>query len=156
MTRVALDALVVGRVYAVVGRGLCGPAVYRGDGEFVGLSSEFGAVQLTEELHWDAGAPFGTVHTVVETPHTAPAGLPLTSILGVRDRFTGRALRYDPERPNPHPALAGHLGWWRFADTDEPAPPRADAPPGIAPYSEDNAALLAFLMELRACVDVPS
>jgi hypothetical protein len=101
-----------------IGRGLHGLAVYRGEGAFVGLAWEFGRLQLDEELHWDAGAPFGTIHTAVETVHTAPPSLPLTVVLGVRDRHSGRPLRYDDQLANPH--YAGRLGWWRFADTDEP------------------------------------
>jgi len=72
--RVPMDQCIKGRLYRIGCRNLS-LGVYDGNEGFIGIRHKFNSRFLFTEYHFDQGAPYGTVHTVMDTGIDIPAGM---------------------------------------------------------------------------------
>lgn len=135
-TKIEVEDLIVGRVYALRCRNLL-YGVWDGEGGFIGRRFKLGYWYLFTEYHCDFSRHCGTVRHMEDTGIDVPEGVPLTLRLGSEDEITGRPVAFDK------PVDEGGKGWY-FTDTGEPSR-------DIMACSVTNVELGKFLRELCQC-----
>jgi len=101
---ISLDKCVHGKLYRIHSRNL-GFGVFNSEAQgFIGIREKFGNRYLFTEYHWDAGAPFGTVHPKEELEQL-PEDIRVKEDLGTEDQ-EGRPCAFDKPRDQ------GGKGWY--------------------------------------------
>jgi len=85
--RVPMVDCIKGRLYHIGCRNM-DYGVYDGKEGFIGIREKFGHEFLFTEYHFDQGAPFGTVHTVIDTEIDIPEGIELKTLVHNDDKKT--------------------------------------------------------------------